>query len=97
MISNTDFYSSDSIFDDIRDHGRHRLDEKEKSRSPKPLRLIYDIIENAVDYRTYRWNENSDHYGSKVAPRISKWQRKIQVQLSGLVFDGTDKIEIINF
>lgn len=50
-----------------------------------------------MDYRTYRLDDKYNLYDGKVAAEIYKWQRKIQVRLTVMVFNSTDQISVFNF
>lgn len=50
-----------------------------------------------MNYCRYRLDDKFDLNDGKVADKISRSQRKMNVQLTGMNFDGTGQIAILNF
>lgn len=77
--------------------GRRRKDRRSKEDLPKTIRPVNNRFRDALDFRTYRLVDTSPKYDDRVAKRVAKWAKRLQVQMKTNIFDSFDPISIISF
>lgn len=74
--------------------------KKSRSRGDKELWVIFpvnDRFRKVSDYRRYRLADKSSLYDDEVARSVSRWAKRLQVQMKSQFFDSLDPISIISF
>lgn len=87
--------SLSSATDDTEDEDVDLTPEKE--RGVPVLRSVSPAFKEAVDYRFYRLKLTSSQYSDKVARRMAKWQKAVDVQMATKKFQPSDPITILPF
>ena len=64
---------------------------------PTLIRPVNLLFRKALDYRTYRLSDRSQHYDRVVAKKVAKMAKMMEVQLRSHFFDATDPISILAF
>ncbi|CAN8074214.1 unnamed protein product [Agarophyton chilense] len=95
VVSRTD---SDSDSDrSARKRRSDRYRPRSETSAPRRIKPLNELFTKVVEYRTYRLNDRSRKYKSKVARGIARYQKKFNVQMKEHSFSGADAISFLNF